>query len=354
MKNMDYYIRSEQAVYESIIQNRKNLLKELIEMKHADYQAVVIFATGSSSNAAFAAQLYMSVKLAIPVYVEEPSVSANYMLRLNKNILYIAISQGGHSYSTIHLVKEIERQGGTVFTLTSDSNSPIAKEGSRTINLGMGIEEMPYVTLGYSATILVLNLLALEIALLQAKISENDYHANISELEKITAHLTKVIEKGANWVETHTDELLEAERIFFIGYGAAYGVAREGETKVTETIRITAFGKELEEYMHGPYIGLSEQDYIIFIEPQGLLENRADKLKQFLKGHVKNIRTIYADTGGESEDDLLLGLATDELLTPLYMTIPVHLLSFQISKKKGINLETSAFPEFDQITKSKI
>ncbi|MBC1375381.1 SIS domain-containing protein [Listeria farberi] len=354
MKNMDYYIRSEQDVYENIIRNRKELLQDILQMKHTDYEAIVIFATGSSSNAAFAAQLYMSAKLAVPVYVEEPSTAANYMLHLNKNTLYIAISQGGHSYSTIHLVKEIERQGGIVFTLTSNLTSPIAKAGTHTIDLGMGIEEMPYVTLGYSATILMLNLVALEMALLQNKMLETEYQTEIGELKKITAHLPQVIEKSATWVEEHTQELMEAERIFFIGYGAAYGVAREGETKVTETIRITSFGKELEEYMHGPYIGLSEKDYIIFIEPQGLLEDRAQKLKQFLKGHVKKIRTIYADTGGENADDLLLGVRAAELLTPLFMTIPVHLLSFKISKEKGINLEVSAFPEFDQITKSKI
>ncbi|EMX4398311.1 SIS domain-containing protein [Listeria innocua] len=354
MKNMDYYIRSEQEVYENIIRNRKELLQDIIQMKHADYEAIVIFATGSSSNAAFAAQLYMSAKLAIPVYVEEPSTAANYMLHLNKNTLYIAISQGGHSYSTIHLVEEIERQGGNVFTLTSDLTSPIAKAGTHTIDLGMGIEEMPYVTLGYSATILMLNLIALEMALLQAKITETTYQSEIAELQKITAHLPKAITQSEKWIEAHFNELMEAERIFFIGYGATYGVAREGETKVTETIRITSFGKELEEYMHGPYIGLSARDYIIFIEPHGLLENRADKLKQFLKGHIGKIRTIYANTGGESTDDLLLGLNTAELLTPLFMTIPVHLLSFKISKEKGINLEVSAFPEFDQITKSKI
>lgn len=354
MKNMDYYIRSEQQVYQQIIENRQKLLQNLLEMKHTDYQSIVIFATGSSSNAAFAAQLYMSAKLQIPVYIEEPSVSANYMLHLNKNTLYIAISQGGHSYSTIHMVEEIERIGGTVFTLTSDLTSPIAMQGSHVISMGMDKEEMPYVTLGYSATILLLDLLALELAHIQGKISPNDYQADLSEIQKITTDLPNVIEKAASWVDAHTAELLAAKRIFFIGYGAAYGVAREGETKVTETIRITAFGKELEEYMHGPYIGLDPEDYIVFIEPQGLLENRAEKLKRFLAGHIKKIRTIYAGTDKKELNNLALGLDVSELLTPLFMTIPVHLLSFKISQEKKVNLEISAYPEFDEITKSKI
>ncbi|MBA5760236.1 glucosamine--fructose-6-phosphate aminotransferase, partial [Escherichia coli] len=75
-----------------------------------------------------------------------------------------------------------------------------AKESTRAIDLGMGIEEMPYVTLGYSATILMLNLMALELALLQEKMLEEEYQAEIAELKKITANLPKVVEKSAAWV----------------------------------------------------------------------------------------------------------------------------------------------------------
>lgn len=160
MKNMEDYIHKEPSIYKNILENRKQILEPMIKWAHSEYRAVVIFATGSSSNAAFSAQLYMSAKLGIPVYIEEPSLSGNYMLHLDKNTLYIAISQGGHSYSTIHLVKEIEKQGGTIFTITSDLTSPIAKEAKCVIGMGMEVEEMPYVTAGYSATILILNLLA--------------------------------------------------------------------------------------------------------------------------------------------------------------------------------------------------
>ncbi len=42
MKNMDYYIRSEQSVYENIIRSRKDLLQKVIQMEKVDYQAIVI------------------------------------------------------------------------------------------------------------------------------------------------------------------------------------------------------------------------------------------------------------------------------------------------------------------------
>lgn len=359
MKTMADYVHSEQAIYENILENKQTILQEVLKMDQAElsnYEAVVIFATGSSSNAAFAAQPYMAKFLQMPVFIEEPSYDANYMLYLRPDTLYLAISQSGHSYSTIHMVEEVERQGGTVFTLTSDFDSPIAKTAKHLIGMGMEIEEMPYVTAGYSATILIVMLLSLEIAKISQKISVTDYEQQIAEIAKIPAILPNVIKQSEVWIEKNQAEFLTAERMIFIGYGATYGLAREGETKVTETIRITAFGKELEEYMHGPYIGLMNEDRIMFIEPHGKLAERAEKLKQFLEPHVSKVYTIYANQPPESgnERDLAFGIQTDELLTALFMTVPIHLLAYEISKQKGINLEISAYPEFDQITGSKI
>ncbi|WP_439443931.1 SIS domain-containing protein [Listeria aquatica] len=358
MKSMEDYINLEQTIYQNILQNRNDILQEITQLSAtelASYESIVIFATGSSSNAAFAAQPYMASKLQIPVYIEEPSFAANYMMHLNQKTLYLAISQGGHSYSTIHIVEEIEKHGGTVFTLTSDLESPIAKKAKHVIGMGIGVEEMPYVTAGYSATILILDLLALELSRQMKRLHTEDYEKELDEMSKIARFLPEVIAKAEWWIEGFKEEFLTAERMIFVGYGSTYGVAREGETKITETVRISAFGKELEEYMHGPYIGLAKTDRIFFIEPHGKLEERAEKLKQFLEGHVETVYTIYADKVEERQArDLMLGVQTSEYLASLFTTIPVHLLSYKVSQWKGINLEISAYPEFDRITGSKI
>ena len=54
------------------------------------------------------------------------------------------------------------------------------------------------------------------------------------------------------------------------------------------------------------------------------------------------------------EEDLCLNVDIDELYASLFMTVPIHLLSYQVSRLKGHNLEKSTYPEFDEITSSKI
>ncbi|RHW52374.1 glucosamine--fructose-6-phosphate aminotransferase [Bombilactobacillus bombi] len=356
MKSIADYVELEPLYYQQILDNFEKLFLKAIDLKAVhSLKAVVLFATGSSSNAAYAARPFMSKILHLPVFIEEPSMAANYLYNEDKSTLYIAISQGGHSYSIVNLIKQFQQQNQTIYALTSDDNSPVYQSSEHVLTMGMPIEEMPYVSAGYSVTILDLILISLTLASQLQILSMEQLQLYKDKIQQIITQLPTVIKNSKEWVAKQQELFVNAKRIIFIGYGSTYGMAREGETKITETVHITALGKELEEYMHGPYIGLHEDDYIIFLEPQGKLEARAIALKKFLQEHVQHIFTIYAGTtNSKNNSDLCLDINCDELLTSLFMTIPIHLLSYHVSKLTGHNLEISTYPEFDEITKSKI
>ncbi|AHN27313.1 Glucosamine--fructose-6-phosphate aminotransferase [isomerizing] [Gilliamella apicola] len=356
MKSIADYVALEPEYYQNILDNYQTLFTQHIDLsKIKQLNSIVIFATGSSSNAAYGARSLMSKILKVPVYIEDPSIAANYLHFSDPNTLYFAISQGGESYSTIHLVEEFIKSNQTIYTLTSNPNSPLYKVSNHVLSMGIPIEEMPYVSAGYSVTILDLILISLVIAQKNGNLNEQQFNSYLDQLQKVTHLLPKVIEQSQMWVNQYQNQFYHAKRVIFIGYGATYGVAREGETKFTETVRNTAFGKELEEYMHGPYLGLHEDDHIVFLEPHGQLAQRANLLKVFLDKYVKNVSTIYANNSNNlKEEDLCLNVDIDELYASLFMTVPVHLLSYQVSRLKGHNLEKSTYPEFDEITSSKI
>ena len=356
MKSIADYVALEPKYYQNILDDYQTLFTQHIDLsKIKQLDSIVIFATGSSSNAAYGARSLMSKILKIPVYIEDPSIAANYLHYSDPNTLYFAISQGGESYSTIHLVEEFIKNNQTIYTLTSNPNSPLYKISNHVLSMGIPVEEMPYVSAGYSVTILDLILISLVIAQKKGSLNDEQFNSYLDQLQKVTHLLPKVIEQSQMWVNQYQHQFYHAKRVIFIGYGATYGVAREGETKFTETVRNTAFGKELEEYMHGPYLGLHEDDHIVFLEPHGQLAQRANLLKVFLDKHVKHVSTIYANSSNNlKEEDLCLNVDIDELYASLFMTVPIHLLSYQVSRLKGHNLEKSTYPEFDEITSSKI
>lgn len=352
MKTMLDYINKEKEINNNIMEN-KDLFNPLSELKSKKYRDVVIYATGSSANAAQSAYIFMQKVLQIPVYIKEPSIAMNYERQWSSETLYLAISQGGRSYSTIELVKYLQSNGIQIFVLTSDLDSPIAKTGQDVIDLGMGIEDMPYVTAGYTATILVLWLLALEIEYKYGTMSRKTYEHYHEEIKKVINLADQVIGTTDEWYKKNKYELINKERFVFIGYGASYGVAKEAETKFTEILHLPAHGHELEEYMHGPYLGLQKEDALFLIDTDGKLSERMVLLRKFLNKHMK--KTYLATNGNKgNKNDLVFDFSINEDLSPLIMTIPFHLISFYISQKKGTDLTKSYYPDFDKITGSKV
>ena len=355
MKSIEDYVHLEPKYYEAVLQNYEDLFAKQIGQINNNITNVVIYATGSSSNAAYGALPFMSNILKMPVKIEEPSIAENYLLHVEPNSLCIAISQGGHSYSVVKIIQRLQDAGNTVFALTSKLDSPVGKVCHHVLDMGMPIEEMPYVSAGYSVEILDLLLLAMLIAQKTGKLSSVEFTQILAEIKNIVQKMPEVIKRASSWVENNISKFATAKRLVFIGYGATYGVSREGETKTTEAVRISAWGKELEEYMHGPYLGLNPDDFIICLDPMGKLHDRMELLKRFLNKHVKNVYTIYASKDeSATADDLSLGITTSELLASLFMTVPVHLLAYKLSQVKKIDLQHSAYPDFDQITASKI
>lgn len=355
MKSIEDYVHLEPKYYEAVLQNYEDLFAKQIGQINHNITNVVIYATGSSSNAAYGALPFMSNILKMPVKIEEPSLAENYLLHVSQNSFCIAISQGGHSYSVVKIIQRLQDAGNTVFALTSELDSPVGQVCHHVLDMGIPVEEMPYVSAGYSVEILDLMLLAMLIAQKTGKLSSVEFTKLLAEIKSIVLKMPEVINSASNWVENNISNFATAKRLVFIGYGATYGVSREGETKTTEAVRINSWGKELEEYMHGPYLGLNADDFIICIDPMGKLHDRMDLLKQFLNKHVKNVYTIYSGKDqSEAAVDLSLGITTNELLTSLFMTVPIHLLAYKLSQVKKIDLQHSAYPDFDEITASKI
>ena len=186
------------------------------------------------------------------------------------------------------------------------------------------------------------------------RMAYEDLEDYFGKIEEAIEHTDNVIEKTLNWYEENKEELISAKQIACIGYGPGYGVTREADTKITETVRIPMNGHELEEYMHGPYLSLSNKHHIIFIETEGKLEDRQQALRLYLNEYTDHIYKITYKNYKEDIRDLALDISVDELISPLLFVIPIQILSYFLAEDKGNKLSQKIFEDFDDKLKSKI
>lgn len=277
-------------------------------------------------------------------------MALHYEKGYRKQTLYIAVSQGGHSASTLAMVRFLQ-QRYPVFALTADADSPLAKEAKALLLLGME-EDMPFVSAGVAATIVFLWMTAISLAKQRGQIDDAQAKEYVRRITETIDAIPQVIAKCDTWFAKAKTSLYDKNRFLCIGYGSCYGSARELETKFTETLRVPSAGFELEEFMHGPYIGIHRSDSVFLFDPCGKLSERQQRLAAFLRDHIDQV--IYVSIKALPASDLVWESEAHEDFACILYNVLVHICSWNLSSHKGIDLTRSSYPDFDEKMKSKI
>ncbi len=345
-------IEREPEVLARILQEYPHKLAPVAQLlAQKPLRRLLILATGSSLNAAQCAAFAFSQWANIQVEIKEPYPFTHYERFDEATDWVIALSQSGKSHSTLAAQRKAQAAGRKVYCLTADSNSPLAREADAVLDINCGIEPVGFVTLGFSATVLNLLLIAMLAGEAQGRLDASDRDNTLSALRDLTQRLPEVIRRTDAFISQHQAVLAAAPRYVAVGYGGLVGVAQEFETKFTETVRCPSSGFELEAYMHGPYLEANNAHVMLFIEDAP--HPRLAALRDYMRPHVKAAFTLSAQ--GESSDNQLgLNAAIDPLLAPLLLIVPVQIMAYRVATLKGINLSVRIFDDFDQVLKSKI
>lgn len=330
--NMMHYILEEEKVLLNIIENFKN-----IEIKGK--KNILILATGSSYNAVLSVKYFLQDSLNANIHLEEPFNYINYS-KINENIdLAIFITQSGKSTSIINAFEFIKLNSGIkTLCICADSNSLLSKKSDMFLDLNIGEEKVGFVTKGFSATILNLILLGIY--------NSNNFN-EVEKIKQIIKYFPKVIKFAENLFYGFYEKFKTSKRFICISYGNLYGIAKEFETKFTETVRIPSTGYELEAYMHGPYLEANDNHLILFLNYCDKNKERANKLSTYMKNSVLDCIDIDPESIG-------INFEYSEVSISLIMALIIQILSYKTSKLKGIDLDIRIFDDFDKILKSKI
>ncbi|MEB5749191.1 SIS domain-containing protein [Leclercia adecarboxylata] len=346
------YIEEQPAALENILRHYPAHLESLEAFaRQHPVRRLLVLATGSSLNAAMCARYFFEHRFGLLVEIKEPYNFVHYEAIDPHTDMVLVVSQSGKSASTLAAMEKVQAAGLPVFALTSDPDSPIGRRCDRVLDIHTGIEKVGFVTRGFSATVLNLLLVALTLAQAQQQIYERETQDYLKALHQIAASIPDTIARTEAFFAHHQHTLREGTRFVAIGEGALTGVAKEFETKFTETVRVPSGGFELEAYMHGPYLEANAEHVMFFIEDAPNPRLRA--LRDYMAPAVKQAFLVTL-TGDEQENTLALNCPVDHLLSPLLLIIPMQILAWRTACAKGIDLSVRIFDDFDRVLKSKI
>lgn len=367
------YIGEQPELFLKALEERKALTEEFCQIfaeKNPD--SIYLIASGTSGNAARAAAPFLEWVWERPVNALAPSCLSRVW---GKRPLLLLISQGGKSANMLAAAERME--GYLRIAVTGNADSKLNVLCEHQMRIPCGEEAIGPKTKGYTMTILLLYLLALESGLFEGSLHQKRYEYSISALERAAGQFAENIHRTRAWVGENEDELSRLSKLYLAGEGQSALIAAEGALKVMETLMIPASAFEFEEYLHGPSCSLGEDVGGFYFlssadkreeeqkEEEGKV-NREDGCQGIEGSRIKKMAAYHREIspivfvcGKESGTDAsickkdkrdLFLLSSGQWFTrPFEEILPLQMISAVIPGKKGIEgMGMKCFKAIDQ------
>lgn len=300
-----------------------------IDFDITKYDEIDIVACGSAYHAGLVGK-YMIEKLCnIKVNV---CIASEYQYDKHfykGKTLVIAISQSGETADTKKCVNIANEMGVDTLGIVNVKGSSIARICKHVIYTLAGPEIAVATTKAYLAQITTLILLA---------VKNSKEKINTEDLQKLPYYIETLINKDytslANMLYTKDD-------IYFIGRGIDYALCMEGSLKLKEISYIHSEAYAAGELKHGTISLISEGTPVIVVATSDELY-----LKTISNAKEVKARGAYVILVTDKEvinegvyDELISIPKVTEELRPILTIIPLQLISYEVAKLKGNDID---------------
>ncbi len=302
---------------------------------------ISIVACGSAFHVGVAGKYIIEEMTRIPVSVD---IASEFRYRnpiVDKNDLCIFISQSGETADTLASLREAKKRGAFTLSIVNVPFSTIARESDGVIYTNAGTEIAVATTKAFSAQLSVIYLLSAFLTTKKGLMSD-------TELEKFTENVLSLPEKIQTALECDrvTKKLAEAisqkQNVFFIGRGIDYPLCLEGALKLKEISYIHCEGYGAGELKHGTISLIEEGTVVVAIATDDrLFPKMISNIKEVRSRGAFVIAVVCDDTENIKEfaDEVILVPKTIKHLSPSLTVIPLQLLAYHTTVKKGLDVD---------------
>ena len=298
-----------------------------------------IVACGTAMNAGYTVKNTFESLCKIPVEVEIASEFRYKDPLVDERTLCIFISQSGETADTIAALKLAKEKGAKTLAMANVIGSSITREADYCIYTHAGPEIAVASTKAYTSQVVLLNILALYFAEVLNTISKKE----ISKLKEELLELPKKAElalKTVAEIKNFSSIVYKETDMFFLGRGLDYYSALEASLKLKEISYIHSEAYAAGELKHGP-IALIENDVTVIgiITNPLLVEKTVSNMQEVITRGAKTLVITNQNIDNSQFFKVINIPETDPRFAPVLSIIPLQLLSYYISKAKGLDVD---------------
>ena len=301
---------------------------------------LILTACGTAFHASLVGEFLFEQLARIPAETEYASEFRYRNPIIEDGTVVISISQSGETFDTLAAVEEAKERGATVLGIVNVVGSSIARATDAGIYLHAGPEIGVASTKAFTAQVMVLTMLAIELGR-RKHIRSDQAIRYIKELSQIPDKISTIL-KQSDHIKEIASANIDQDNWLFLGRGFNYPVALEGALKLKEISYIHAEGLPAAEMKHGPIALIADGMPAVFIATSGPQYNK-------IIGNIAEVRarggeTIVVATEGDENikqysDHLITIPNAPELLQPMLTVVPLQLLAYHAAVLRGHDVD---------------
>src|SRR5436309_5692652 len=300
---------------------------ELAAHELLDIRRVKILGCGSAYIAGAIGAHLIEQLARLPARAEPASEFRYRNPVIERDTLYIAVSQSGETFDTLAAVQEVKRKGGRVLGVINVVGSTIARECGRGIYLHAGPEIAVVSTKTFTCTAVAFALLAIHLGRIR-DLSTADGGRLLTALAALPEQIDGIIAREAE-IARLAERLVACEHAYFVGRSAGYAVAMEGALKLKEVSYLHAEAYSAAELKHGPLALITPETPTVAVIPRDdLYPKNLSTIEEIRARRGPVFMVTHPGKMPAAVEAFFEVPASEPELNPILLNIPLQLLAY--------------------------
>jgi len=303
---------------------------------------VFLVSAGTSQHSCIAGSYIFSKVARLSTY---PVVSSEFIERYGSTVgidsIILAVSQSGETYDTLKAVDHARMRAATVLGLTNTVGSTLTRVSRAYIIQQSGPEIGVAATKTFTSQVIVLAQLALRLAKLRGKLSQDELDEFQENLHRVPDLVESVLSSTYDKVKEIAVREKDSRLFLFLGRGISSATAMEGRLKLLEITYIPSLAYPAGESKHGPISIVEKDTACVFVCPRG--ETHAEIIGSIMEMKARGAKILsICEEGDESikslsDECIEMPKGIPDLLSPIPYVVPMQLLAYEIAVLNGLD-----------------
>lgn len=314
---------------ESLIKNLPDLTK---------YNKIDIVACGSAYHTGLVGKSLIEKFADTEVNCEVASEYRYKRSFYDKKTLVILVSQSGETADTLAALRKAKEDGIDTLAIVNVVGSSIAREAKYVLYIKAGCEIAVATTKAYTAQLAIFSLIAIYLSYKKNLLTNKDLLEIVKEINNLPDIINKTLENN-DYIDI-AKKIYKRDDIFFIGRGIDYALSMEGSLKLKEISYINSMAYAAGELKHGTISLIENGTPVIAISTDNnLREKTISNIKEVKARDAYTLFVTNEYIDSDFYDDIIVVDKIHELLQPIITIIPLQLLSYEVAKLNGCDID---------------